>query len=228
MEIEIDKHKAYLLFNIKKNQIKMVQRRGYNVEKEIAILEDYDLNNFIEVFLPLANEKNKSIRSVLSEYSPYYENEEGDRLIVYYTETKKYKKELGVEAINEAIEEMMSYKAKNSIIITTKAISSAARKRIEELPSYNISVFLDDEMSFDPTEHYLTPKHEPLSVEEQRDFLERNNISIDQLPIITTSDKISRYYGFRQGQIIKIYRTNFYDTMVQETISYRAVKQNTI
>jgi DNA-directed RNA polymerase subunit H (RpoH/RPB5) len=223
--MEIDRYKARILFTIKKNQLKMVSRRGYNIEKELGILEDYNLDDFLEVFLPLSKKTNNLSRSILSYFSPYYENEKGDRLVAFYTDAKKDKKELGVDAVNDAIEEMMKYKAKNAIIITPKPISSAARKRIIELPSYNISVFLDNEMTFDPTEHYLTPKHEALSVEEQRDFLERNNISIDQLPIILTSDKIVRYYGFRQGQILKISRTNFYDSMVQETFSYRAVKE---
>jgi DNA-directed RNA polymerase subunit H (RpoH/RPB5) len=224
----VDEHKAQLLFTIKKNQLKMVQRRGYDIEKERAILEDYTLENFLEVFLPLSEKTNILSRSILSYFSPYYENEKGDRLIVYFPDAKKDKKELGVEAVNEAIEELMNNKAKNAIMITPKPISSAARKRIEELPSYNITVFLDNEMTYDPTEHYLTPEHIPLSVEEQRDFLERNNISIDQLPIILTNDKIVRYYGFRQGQVIKIKRTNYYDSMVQETIGYRAVKQETL
>lgn len=225
---KVDKHKAQILFTIKKNQLKMVQRRGYNIEKEIGILEDYTLENFLEVFLPLSEKTNILSRSILSYYSPYYENEKGDRLIVYFSDSKKDKKELGVEAVNDAIEEMMNNKAKNAILITPKPISSSARKRIDELPSYNISVFLDNEMTYDPTEHYLTPEHKALTVEEQRDFLERNDISIDQLPVITTADKIVRYYGFRQGQILEIKRINYYDTMVQETIGYRAVKQQTL
>ena len=41
-----------------------------------------------------------------------------------------------------------------------------------------------------------------------------------------TTDMISRYYGFQTGQVIKINRTNLYDTIVQNSISYRAVKED--
>jgi len=219
----IDIHKVSLLFTIKKNQLKMVKRRGYNIEREEALLE-YTLDDFLENFLTSSKETS---RSILTQYSPYYENDEGDRLVVYFPDARKGK-DLGVEEVNDSIKEMIKYKAKNIIIITPNPLSSTARKKVEELPSYHISVFLDNEMMHDPTEHYLTPEHRALSVEEQRDFLERNKLSIDQLPIINVKDKIVRYYGFRQGQIIEIKRINYYDTMVQNTIAYRAVKDSMI
>ena len=90
--------------------------------------------------------------------------------------------------------------------------------------SRNRYVFLENEMTYDPTEHYFTPEHRVLKLEEQRDFLKRNNLSIEQLPIILTSDMLVRYYGFLPGQIIEINRTNLYDTIVTNSLSYRAVK----
>ena len=73
-------------------------------------------------------------------------------------------------------------------IITGKSLSPSAVKHVAGLVSYNIQIFLEEEMSYDPTEHFLIPEHIPLTLEEQRNFLEENNLSIDQFPIMLTSD----------------------------------------
>ena len=117
-------------------------------------------------------------------------------------------------------------KSKNLILITPVSLSSAANKEIDKLLTYNIHVFLETEMAYDPTEHFLTPDHRALEIEEQREFLSKNNLSLDQLPIMLTSDMMVRYYGFRSGQVIEIRRVNLYDTIVTESLSYRAVKQD--
>ena len=121
---------------------------------------------------------------------------------------------------------MDKYNVRNGIIITAKQLTSSARKKIKELVSYNIQIFLEDEMAYDPTEHVFVPQHIVLSSNEQRDFLNRNNIDIDNLPIILTSDIIARYYAMRPGQVVKIIRNSLYQTIVPKSISFRAVKSD--
>ena len=220
MEEDIDYGKSLRLFIMKKNQLKMVRRRGYNVDRENSILT-LNVNDFLAAYVPFAKKLNKSIRSVLSQV---YENETGEKLYVFFADDDLKHKQMGVDVLGEMIQEMDKYKAKNGILITPLPLSPSAKKKIEELLSYNIYVFQENEMAYDPTEHYFTPQHRPLSVEEQRDFLARNKISIDQMPIILTSDMISRYYGYKPGQIIEIKRVNLYETIVQESLSYRVVK----
>jgi len=218
MNIDIDKTRK--LFEIKKNQLKMVKRRGYDITREEALLS-YTYQQFIEAYVPFAEKQKKSIRAVLSNT---YVNPEGKKLLVYFADVSG-NKQLGVETFGEILKEMEEKKTKNAIIITNIPLSPVTRKKISELLTYNIYTFMENEMGYDPTEHFLVPEHRALSPDEQRDFLSRNNISIDQLPSILTSDMISRYYGFQTGQIIEIKRTNLYDTIVQHSTSYRVVKE---
>lgn len=220
MNDDIDYAKSLRLFIMKKNQLKMVRRRGYSIEREESF---FSLNpeEFVNTYAPFAKKLGKSIRNVLSQI---YEDDKGQKLYTFFADDDTKHKQLGVEILGEMIQEMDKYKAKNGILITPLPLSSSAKKKIEELLSYNIHIFQENEMAYDPTEHYFTPEHRPLSTEEQRDFLKRNNISIDKLPIMLTTDMISRYYGFRPGQVIEIKRVNLYDTMVQESLSYRVVK----
>ena len=219
--MNIDQDKASQLFEIKKNQIKMVKRREYDIGDEVNIL-NYTVEQFIEIYVTYAKSEKKSLRNVLSNL---YENEEGEKIYVYFADTKN-SKQLGIEIIEDFLSNMHHYKTRNGIIITPIPLSPASKKKIKSLSAYNIYTFTENEMSYDPIEHYLTPEHILLKVDEQREFLERNNISIDQLPIILTTDIISRYYGFQTGQVIKINRTNLYDTIIQNSIAYRVVKED--
>jgi DNA-directed RNA polymerase I, II, and III subunit RPABC1 len=223
---DVDVRKVGKLFTMKKNQLKMLRRRGYDIAKEEALLS-YTLKEFMKIYLPFAKKSGKSLRTVLSQTYEKPERTDGktERLYVFFAEEDSKHKQLGVDILGEMISSMDKYRAKNGILITPAPLSSSSKKKIEELLSYNIYTFMENEMTYDPTEHYLTPAHRALSVAEQRDFLSKNNISIDQMPIILSSDMISRYYGFKPGQIIEIKRVNLYETLIQESISYRAVKE---
>lgn len=223
---DVDIGKVGKLFIMKKNQLKMLRRRGYDISRE-EILLTYTLADFMKIYLPFAKKSGKTLRGVLSQTyeKPIEEKGKIERLYVFFAEEDTKHKQLGVETLGEMISDMDRYKAKNGILITPAPLSSPSKKKIEELLSYNIYVFMENEMAYDPTEHYLTPAHRALTIEEQRNFLAQNNISIDQIPIILTSDMISRYYGFKPGQIIEIKRVNLYETLIQESLSYRAVKE---
>ena len=55
------------------------------------------------------------------------------------------------------------------------------------------------------TKHYLVPKHEKVPDSEKFD-----KKIIDKLPILLKTDPISRFYGFKKGDLIKISRKNNY------------------
>lgn len=217
--MDIDSEKARKLFEIKKNQIKMVIRRGYDASDEEPLL-DYKVGNFLDFYVPIAKKYKKSVREVLSKT---YKNENDESLYVFFADISS-NKQLGVEVINNVLSEMK--KGKNAIIITPIPLSASAKKKILGLLTYNIYIFMETEMGYDPTEHFLVPKHRVLGVKEQRDFLIKNGLTVDQFPTILTTDIIARYYGFKPGQVVEIIRTNFYDSITQESLGYRLVKED--
>lgn len=220
----IDYKTAERIFTVKKNQIKMIQRRGYTVKKRESDLLKISLDSFLEVYIPFAEQQKQSLRSVLSR--PYEHADDDSRIYVYFADQSKTSKQLGVDVVSDVIATADQYRAKKIVLITPSPLTPSASKKIQDLLSYTVSVFLETEMVYDPTEHYFTPEHRALETEEQREFLKRNNLSIDQLPIILTTDMISRYYGFRPGQVIEIKRVNMFVTMVQESLGYRVVKED--
>ena len=222
--MSIDNEEASLLFEIKKNQLKMVARRGYDIRKESQLF-NIQLSDFLKAYISAAEKQNKTFREVL--FNVYArEDDPDDKLLVYYADVDPSKTQMSNSEVGKLDFKMTSYNSKNAIVITPKPLSSGAKKDIAGLVSYNIQTFLEEEMAYDPTEHMFVPEHIPLSDEEQREFLTGNDISFDQLPIIRTNDIIVRYYGLRQGQIMKIIRTNMYDTMTSREVVYRAVRSD--
>lgn len=217
---EIDPRIAALLFEVKKNQLKMVERRGYNIDRERNLLKT-KLDDFLHSYITYAKENRRSLRSVLTQI---YQNEEGKKIYVYYADASPDSKQLGVKGIEPAIDFMNKEKIHDMIIITAKQLSSSADKKLESLVAYNIQIFTEDEMGFDPTEHFLVPKHIPLTDEQQRSFLNDNGLLIDNIPVILSSDVIARYYGLRAGRIVRIERENMFPTMITKSVSYKQIK----
>jgi DNA-directed RNA polymerase I, II, and III subunit RPABC1 len=223
---DIDPKIAALLFEVKKNQLLMVERRGYNIDREKGILQ-LRLDQFISTYVPFAQSQGKSFRAVLTNV---YQNNQGNRILVYYADISSTSTKLGVSEVNHAISEMRQYQVSDAVIISPKDLSPNAARDVESLPSYNIQIFLEEEMAYDPTAHFLVPKHVPLSADEQRAYLnqKRNNepsFTIDQLPIIPANDIIARYYGLRGGRVVRIERENMYETMIIKSVSYKVIKE---
>ena len=208
------------LYEIKKNQIKMAMRRGYQINPaEIKNVSSFD--HFMRVYIPHAEKNQITFRSALTNV---YANTDGrPSFVAYYADVDPKTTLLGKGELSGAIEYMRQYKIKDGIVITKKLLSPSASSTLESLLTFNIQIFLEEEMSYDPTEHFLVPTHIPLSDEEQTKFLNENDITIDKLPIIPTKDIIARYYGLRPGQIVRIERENMYESIILKSVAYKAI-----
>ncbi len=223
---DIDPKIAALLFEVKKNQLLMIERRGYNIDREKSILQ-LRLDQFISIYVPFAQNQGKSFRAVLTNV---YQNNQGERILVYYADVPTTSTKLGVNEVGDAVASMEQYQLRDAVIITSKDLSPTAAKHVTGLVAYNIQIFLEEEMAYDPTNHFLVPKHIPLSAEEQRQFLNQKrkgepSFTIDQLPIIPANDIIARYYGLRGGRVVRIERENMFETMIINSVSYKVIKE---
>lgn len=215
-----------LLFKVKKNQVRMVERRGFDVSNEAAIF-DYNVSNFVRSYTEFGSQYNKTFRQSLN---AYYANADGNHIYVYYVETPQGGKQIKIEQIRDLMNDIDIYKQSgytitNIIILSELPLSSGVRKEMEKLPSFNFEYFNYDELSYDPTEHYLVPRHEILTSEEARTFLRKNRVKFNQLPIISIYEPIAKYYGAKSGQIMRVYRDVLsVETLVGSYITYRAVR----
>jgi len=71
--------------------------------------------------------------------------------------------------------------------------------------------------------HNLVPFHEIVSEKEQKQIMEKYNITPDQLPKILNTDPVSIFIGAKPGQIIKIIRKSH---TAKEAVAYRLVVES--
>jgi len=84
-----------------------------------------------------------------------------------------------------------------------------------------IQLFTHDELSFNPRDNILVPKHTLLSQQQKEELLISLNISTKQLPKIKITDPQAKFLGAKINDIIKIERNSF--ILLNETIPFYRV-----
>ena len=80
-----------------------------------------------------------------------------------------------------------------------------------------------EKKQLDILQHKLVPLHVVLSDKERNEFLEKYNITPDQLPKILNTDSVAVYIDAQPGQIVKIIRKSH---TAKEAVAYRLVVES--
>ena len=139
-----------------------------------------------------------------------------DIKIIYHMKSKFIKNDL--KKFLSSIEKDEEYK--HIIFIFKEKINNNNEKNIQDLlEGVTYEIFPIKNLLFNITKHSYVPKHELLSTDEASDIMKRYSIkNKSQFPIILKSDPVARYYDFKPGQLIKVYRSS---TATGESITYR-------
>ena len=123
-------------------------------------------------------------------------------------------KNLNTQAIREVISSMeMSDDIKHTIIIYQNKITPSTKNIMKLITNMVIEVFNRDELQFNITKHVLQPTYERLDKKEAEIFKEKYGM---KYPKMFVHNPISRFYLYKEGDVIKITRKN-------KTIIYRIV-----
>jgi DNA-directed RNA polymerase III subunit RPC1 len=116
--------------------------------------------------------------------------------------------DLNNDAIRVVMETLITTSKKHIIIIYRGKITPTAKKTVFEMKKeYRIELFSEKEMQYDPTAHYLVPKHIILSKEEKEKIYNTYAIkNSNMLPSISCEDPIVRRIGAVKGNLLKIIR----------------------
>lgn len=114
----------------------------------------------------------------------------------------KFKKYASNKHVVEAINTSLSHTRKHLVILPDEMYATY-ENRPPTMPA-NVTVVSEAFLSFDPTVHDLVPVHRVVDSSE----LEARYGSIDRFPILEKEDPISKWYGFTEGQIVRIDRNN--------------------
>lgn len=112
------------------------------------------------------------------------------------------------------------------ILISRVKFSSDSLKKIHDIRTHNIQIFLHKELFYDPTNHTLVPTMEIIPLDESRNFLKKpDNLNIKK---ICFDDPIIKFLGGIPGQLVKVTRKLPYISNVEISQEYRLITKLSI
>lgn len=215
------------LFDIKKTQIEMTIDRGYIVSPEEEAILTMNLNQFINYVAQLmTTNPQASMRSTLSRfYEGQTETGERKSMLAYYGgKTTAQQKQVSADVARQFINNIKKYGITEGVLIIDAPLSSTGQTELNILPPGKRQVFFDSELTYNPTKHVDTPRHELLSPTAANAKLRQLGVNRSGLLIIKSSDPIVRYYGWLAGGIVKIHRVDdVISVLAPESINYRVI-----
>lgn len=211
------------LLNVKQVQIEMVSDRGYDISN------DQYMN--IEI-------NNKTPTQLRELFNFNYRLKSDPKKVLYvhyiYKVTKENKKQKGKmkDTITKPyIEPYVNYLNTYDIYETILIVPvNLGKKAADYLTQFLISskikhqIFLEEELSYNPTKHIDVPKHILMNKQEADTLLQNLKINLSMMPIIKLNDPIIKYYGWSKGNIVKIYRHDtVISTLSEKSINYRII-----
>lgn len=197
------------LYRVRKTSFEMLRDRGYDIQEEEYTKTFDQFKNDFE-FNGSADRKRMQINAVNRDDTTqtigviFHEND------LKQSDITKY--QMDAEKMNLT----------NVIVVVQGACSSSVKKSIDTVDENRISweIMAEDDLIINVTKHVLVPEHIKLSKEEGDELLKKYKVKKTQLPRMLLDDPISKYYGFRRGDIVKIIRKS---ETAGRYVTYRAV-----
>jgi len=239
-------------FDIKTVQLDMVRDRGYVIPDHEKHLLD-SLNNFInyindnrEKNNEYWNKKGFDLSNVDNEYMTklkalnnankfdsyipwqlYWNIDKTKVLLIYHI---YHEKSIPVDFIrfltnfNELIKKALFNIEISNVLISNNELSTDSKKNLILLPKSKF--FLEDELKYNPVKNVTNQQHILLSPQEVTDLEKELKIDKSKLPDIKIDNPVVEYYGWEQGDVIKIVRTERHVNMIaKKSQNYRIVKE---
>ena len=219
------------IFRVKTTQLEMLLERGFNIRDEEYILEigqkhpeDAHLR-YYQICQQLTETTGKTIRQIMTRI---YDSMDGtQQILVYYTETPAGGKKVGKDVAEQVVHKLQTENLAHVIIISDSVLSPDAQKEFIKMPSYRMEYFHYNDLIFNPTKHFLNPKHRLLSKDAAQKILKEakdREIEFDNFPKMSYQNMIARYYGALPGQVFVINRRPLgYSALAADTLTYRVV-----
>eukprot|EP00299_Pterocystis_sp_00344_P005950 c17702_g1_i1.p1 GENE.c17702_g1_i1~~c17702_g1_i1.p1 ORF type:complete len:209 (+),score=36.18 c17702_g1_i1:35-661(+) len=189
---------AVRLFRVRRTVFQMLRDRGFLVDKRDL---DMSMQEFKERFTDAPSRDHLMILVEMR-------SDPSDKLFVFFATGEDKDKKIGVKPIRKYLERMQGESVTRSIIITPTGLGAKAKATLLEFKTFQIETFTEFELLINITEHELVPEHRLLSPQDTDALLVRYRIKKAQLPRISVNDPISRYYGLKRGQVVKITRAS--------------------
>lgn len=203
-----------ILYKIKKNQINMMKKRGYDIP-------DFD-QNILNVFQTFEIFNSSSFNVIYEE--KIFRDRKLPKTLILYIESKD-KTKIKKNDIDNTYNLMTQYGISNIIIISLSEIGTKSKQKLStDIPSFHTSIFYWEELLIDPTIHRLSANISRILTSQEKDIIYKK-YGPDKLPRICYDDPISKFYGLVEGDVILyIFDDNINTSIVNKHAAYRIVR----
>jgi len=208
---------------IKRNQIKMVKNRGYDIKEEEWVLDDsLKATKFKKNLLKKYDKHYPIHRLLFSEYDKHNDKS----LFVFYVSLEKNSKQIKKESLEPFIKKLTEEKVKKvGLLIINADLSPSAADTLDKITESCYQVIKEDLLLFDLVSHHQVPQHILLNESEAEQFKIKNGLTNKSLSIIYQSDPVAMYYHFLPGQIVQLITPIYIDCVNTKNISYCIVNK---
>lgn len=207
------------LLKIKQQQIKMIQKRGYDVSKEDWILKMNNGKKFVKKLIELYG--NYPTKKLL--FSEYTHADKKKPLFVMYIGLKN-SKTITVDSITSFVDKL-TLENKEGLLITNSTLSPTANEYLNIITEHPYQLFKEDDLLYDVSEHTNVPKYTLLSAEEATKLKVRIGLSKKGVGAILTTDPICKYYNYPVGSYVRVVSYHDIGLLSQTLYDYRIVKE---
>jgi len=190
-----DDRETARLWRINRTIHELVNDRGFQVS-------DDELKMDLNTFRSLYASNGRVDRNQLNFFTNSRSNP-SDQIFVFFADEKG----VGIKTMRRFLHILDEKAIQRGVIIYQSTMTPASRKVIAQMASqYTLEEFGESELLVNITKHKLVPRHEVMTAEEKKELLEKYRLRESQLPRIQLGDPVSRYYGLRRGQVVRIIR----------------------
>lgn len=225
----------YNLWRTRKTSLEMIADRGYKTEEKHMPLSEW-VEKY-KKYTSLSDSKvsdKEAMEKELSEKEFYEIRKHMEfecrhkelRVIVLWLDKEK----IQTNDVRKIFLHMQGRAARKCIAICTKSPTAQVHPELKmlDMNGYNIEIFLDCELYFNPSKHVLVPKHEICGEKEKLNVIEKYGFTLENfeeeippIPKININDIMVRYLGGKKGQFLKITRkSNILFTTTGEPTEY--------
>lgn len=188
----------------------------------------FDSNNLDNEYmekLKVLDNNNKFDKDNYLPWQLYWNRDYNKILLIYYINQDK---SIGREFIryltnlNQLISKTLFNVEMSNVLISNVELSTEAKKDIKLIPKTRF--FLDDELKYNALQHVTNQQHILLTAEEVIELEKEVKLDKSKFPGIKLDNPVVEYYGWEQGDVIKIIRTERHINILgKKNINYRIV-----
>ncbi|GMP59789.1 hypothetical protein CsSME_00022927 [Camellia sinensis var. sinensis] len=181
-------------FEVDMTKQQFVQKYGENMKREDLVINKTNRND----------SSDRNIHKDIVNTDLWFPPRQASchQIYVFFPEEQK----VGVKTMKTYTNRMKSENVFRAILVVQQNLTPFAKACINEISGkFHLEVF-QAELLVNIKEHVLVPEHQLLTNEEKKTLLDRYTVKETQLPRIQVTDPVTRYYGLKRGQVVKIIR----------------------